>query len=53
MLLLLLTVACQREPDFDQRYKTAEQKLAEKSQAMDREIAASEGAASESDEPAR
>ena len=47
--LLLLLAAYQREKSFDERYKAAQEKLAGKSAAIDRELdaAASDAAAAD------
>ena len=35
---LVLLAACQREPDFDERYAQAEKAIASKAAALDREL---------------
>jgi len=43
VLALVLLAACKREPDFDTRYKAAEQQLQASSAAIDRELDAAQG----------
>lgn len=42
VLALILLAACKREPDFDTRYKAAEQQLQASSAAIDRELNAAQ-----------
>lgn len=48
LAVLALSAACRREPDFDQRYKAAQQRLEAKSAGIDRDLAS---AAAESGTP--
>lgn len=51
LLLLLVLAACQREPDFDERYQSASDNIAQTSHQIDDRIAATQPAAAEMDLP--
>lgn len=43
IFLALALAGCSREPTFDERYAATQQKLSEKSAAIDRELGAAKG----------